>query len=110
MSVAQIPVNSLAETIASTAGVLVVDLFASWCAPCRSYAQQFEQAAGYFSPNEPIRFVKSDIDEDNDKVTRMEQFNIRSIPATLVYKDGQLITRRQGIVAAGELARLVSEI
>ncbi len=110
MSVQHVPITSLPEVISSTPGVVVVDLFASWCAPCRSYAPQFDQAASYFSADEPVRFLKSDIDENDDKMAVMDLFNIRSIPMTLLYKDGELKTRRQGIVAASELASLVAEL
>jgi thioredoxin 2 len=70
---------------------LIVDFWASWCAPCRAMAPVFERVA---SKVEPLaRFAKVDTDKEQELATTL---NIRSIPTLAIFKGGKEIARTSG--------------
>lgn len=69
-------------------GLVVVDFWAEWCGPCRAIAPVIEKLAEDYKGK--VKVLK--LDTDQNPVT-MTQFNIRSIPSILLFKDGQAVDR-----------------
>lgn len=69
----------------------VVDFWAPWCGPCKSFAPVFAEAAKDF--NLQFRFAKLNTD---DEQRLGAQFNIRSIPTLMVFKKGKVIAQQSG--------------
>jgi thioredoxin 2 len=67
---------------------VLVDLWASWCGPCRMVAPVVEQIAGEYAGR--LRVVKLNVDENPDTATR---FNAMSIPTLLVIDGGREVDR-----------------
>ncbi|MCL4345516.1 MAG: thioredoxin [Candidatus Thermoplasmatota archaeon] len=65
--------------------ILVVDFWASWCAPCRFLSPIIEELAKDYAGK--ITFGKVDVDA-NPKVSA--SFNISSIPTVMMFKDGKV--------------------
>ena len=65
---------------------LVVDYTATWCGPCRLIAPLIDQLAEEYADRANV--VKIDIDQNRDNA---KQFGIRSIPAVLIFKSGELV-------------------
>ena len=76
--------NFDAEVLKSKMPV-VVDVWATWCGPCRAYGPVVEEVAKEYDGK--IKFVKLDADE-NDKTT--QKYEIMSIPTTLLVDKGQI--------------------
>jgi thioredoxin 1 len=72
--------------------LMVVDFWAAWCGPCRMVAPIIEQLAKEYSGR--VAFGKLDVDEN--PLTSGE-FQVRSIPTLLVFRDGQPV---DGIIGA----------
>ena len=76
---------------------LIVDYWAAWCGPCRSFAPVFEQAAQQFEPQ--LRLAK--LDTDNNQATAA-MLGIRSIPTLLVFKGGREAARVSGAMSLAQ--------
>lgn len=80
------------EVIKSEIPVLV-DFYASWCGPCKMIAPVVEELSNELQGKAKI--VKVDIDEADDVVN---QYNIRSVPTLMFFKDGKVVDQIVGAV------------
>jgi len=74
--------------------LFVVDCTASWCGPCKLVAPLIDRLADSYADKAVV--VK--LDMDNNRPVAKE-FEIRSIPAVLFFKDGELIDKVIGVSA-----------
>jgi thioredoxin 2 len=70
---------------------LLVDCWAAWCGPCRVIAPVIDQLAAEAGS----RYVIAKLNVDENPRTAA-QFNIRSIPSLLIFKNGKLVDRLVG--------------
>src|SRR6201995_3285688 len=73
---------------------VLVDFWAEWCGPCKMIAPALDQAAQSYAGK--LRIAKLDVDENGATAAK---FNIRGIPALLLFKDGQVVGQRVGAVS-----------
>ncbi|QFY44670.1 thioredoxin TrxC [Candidatus Methylospira mobilis] len=79
---------------------VVVDFWAPWCAPCRTMAPAFEQAAHRLEPG--FRFSRLNT-EQYPKLG--DQYNVRSIPTLIEFVGGHETRRQSGAMDAGSIVR-----
>ncbi|HYU78720.1 MAG TPA: thioredoxin [Vicinamibacterales bacterium] len=83
-------------------GVVLVDFWAEWCAPCRRLSPTVDQLAEDY--NGRLTVAKMNIDENPMTPSR---FMIRGIPTLLLFKNGDLKETIVGLAAKDDLVRLI---
>ena len=83
---------------------VVVDFWASWCAPCRAFAPTFNDVAGRFAGQ--AVFAKVDTEAHQ---ALGQQFRIRSIPTLLTFIAGRESGRVSGALRGPDLEQLVQQ-
>lgn len=94
--------DNLQELLARRAPV-VLDFWADWCQPCRSFAPVFEAAA---SRHTDMVFGKIDIDR---QPALAEDFRIRSVPTLMIIREQILVHRASGALTATELLQILEQ-
>ena len=72
---------------------VLVDFWAEWCGPCKMIGPVVEELAGEYE--EKIVIGKMDVDANSSVPS---QFNIRSIPTLMIFKNGELFDKIVGVV------------
>ncbi len=96
--------SSLLKHIEHSGLPVLVDFWAPWCGPCRSFAPIYNQFAN--SVGNQLRLLKVDT-ESNQQVAN--DFNIRSIPTLALFLNGQEIARTSGALGLSQLQQWVVE-
>lgn len=77
---------------------VLVDFWATWCAPCRAIAPAVEELATQYKGK--VKVAKINIDDNQDTP---QQYGIRSIPTLLVFKGGKVVEQIVGAVPKSKL-------
>lgn len=91
------------EVKRSTLPVLV-DFYATWCGPCKKQIPVMDEVAQQFSGKALV--AKMNIDEGQAKST---QYGISSIPALLIFKNGEVVERMIGLHSKEQLASILNK-
>jgi thioredoxin 1 len=91
------------EVLQSNVPVLI-DFWAVWCAPCRAIAPHVEALAKEYQGK--IKVAKFDIDASP---VIASQFEIRSIPTLLMFKNGQVVGQLVGAVPRARIEDMVKK-
>ena len=86
--------NENLETYKNGELPLVVDLWATWCGPCRMLGPVIEELATEYEG----RVVVGKVDVDNNQEFAAK-YGVRNIPTVLVFKDGEVVGRQVGVAA-----------
>jgi thioredoxin 1 len=95
--------NFQAEVVKSNVPVLV-DFWATWCGPCRAIAPHLDALAQTYAGK--LRVGKCDIDNNPGVPT---QFEIRSVPTLLLFKNGQVTGQLVGAVPRARIEDMITK-
>jgi len=92
----------LDKLIRNSERLIVVDIYADWCGPCKVYSPIFSKVGA----NEYLKaeFVKLNIDQAQSFA---QKFGVRGVPATLFFKGGRLVNQLGGLINESQLSQEV---
>ncbi|MFP6638943.1 MAG: thioredoxin [Myxococcota bacterium] len=84
---------------------VLVDFWAEWCAPCRQIAPIIKDLASNYDGR--IKVVKVNVDDSHQTA---EAYGVRSIPAILAFKDGQVVEQMIGARPKASFVELAEKL
>ena len=81
---------------------VLVDFWATWCAPCRMLTPLVEQVAEEYK--DKAKVVKLNVDDNSETAGR---YSIRGIPTLLLFKDGELKDQLVGVTSKDNITRMI---
>lgn len=100
-NVVELTEGTFEATIAD--GVVLVDFWAPWCGPCKMQGPIVDGVAPKFEGRATL--AKLDVDQARDVAAR---YNIRSIPALLIFKNGAVVETMVGLQRADAIEAAIN--
>ncbi|WP_081319933.1 thioredoxin family protein [Pseudomonas rhizoryzae] len=92
--------ETLEQDVLHSSTPVLLDLWAPWCAPCRSLAPNLEKLAVLATG--ALKVAKLDVEQYPEA---MANFNVRGIPTLLLFKDGKEVSREIGVKTLDQLMK-----
>ena len=90
--------NNFEDEVLKSNLPVIVDFWAEWCGPCKMLTPILEELSDEMK-NE-INVVKVNLDENQDLAMK---YSIRSIPTLLLFKEGNLVDTKVGLLPKSEI-------
>ncbi|MGI4776355.1 MAG: thioredoxin [Janthinobacterium lividum] len=82
---------------------VLIDFWAEWCAPCKMLTPTINELRENLKGK--IKVVKINIDQNPETPSR---FGIRSIPTMILFKDGQAIANKTGVLPKSSIEEWIN--
>lgn len=92
------------EQVVTGNDTVIVDFWAPWCGPCRSFAPVFEAAS---EKHQGVVFAKVNTEDEPELAGH---FEIRSIPTLMVFREKVLLLAQPGALPASALEGLIQKV
>ena len=83
---------------------VLVDFWAEWCGPCKAIAPSLEEISEEMK--DKLKVVKVNVDENP---TVSQSYSIKSIPALMIFKNGEKVSEKMGALPKSALLEWVNE-
>lgn len=87
-----------ADVVEKASMPVLVDMWATWCGPCRTVSPALEQLAAERAGG--LKLVKVDVDKSPGLAQR---FSVRSVPTLMIFRDGKMLARQAGAAPVATL-------
>jgi len=96
--------NNFSGDVLTADKPVLVDFWAEWCGPCKSIAPALEEISEEMKSE--IVIAKLNVDENPSTA---QEFNIRSIPALMIFKDGEVKAEIMGALPKSQLENWIKQ-
>ncbi len=103
MAVVDLTQENLESTVRDN-DIVIVDFWAEWCGPCKSFAPTYEKVS---ESHTDIVFAKVNIEEQQEIA---QTFGIRSIPTLAIFREQTLIMLEAGAMAESTLEQAIEKV
>ena len=97
----QINKDNFKNEVEECQGLVVIDLYADWCGPCRMLAPILAQLEGEYPE---VKFCKINVDDEPELA---ERFGVFSIPTLVVMKNGEVVNKSSGARPKAQILELL---
>jgi len=84
--------------------IIIIDFWAPWCGPCKSFGPIFEKSSEQFPE---IVFAKVNTEEQQ---ALAGQFQIRSIPTTIILKEQIIVFSQPGVLSEEAIVDIMGQV
>lgn len=102
MAIVELTKDNFEEVITGN-DMIIVDFWAPWCAPCRSFAPTYEAASEKFPD---VVFAKVNTEEEQELAGH---FQIRSIPTLMIFREKVILFSQPGALPASALEQVITQ-
>ena len=102
--VVQLTDDSFESEVKQSSVPVLIDFWASWCAPCKAIGPVVDQLADEFEGQ--VKICKLNVDENP---ATPGQFGVRGIPTLILFKDGEVVDQVVGAVPKNQLEGLIKK-
>ena len=103
--VIEVKKSNFQEEVISADKLVLVDLYATWCTPCKALAPVLEELADKYA--DKIKVVKVNVDEEESIAVK---FGIASIPTVIFFKNGQTAASLVGLRTSSEIEKMIEKL
>lgn len=93
------------KEVASSDKLVLVDLYATWCGPCKALAPILEELSEKYA--DEIKVVKVDVDEEESLAIK---FGVVNLPTVLFFKNGKAATSFAGLKSAADIEKIIEKL
>ncbi|MBT8439768.1 MAG: thioredoxin [Gammaproteobacteria bacterium] len=102
MAVVDLTDDNFEQTVTEN-GFVIVDFWAEWCGPCKSFAPTYTKVS---EDHTDIVFAKVNTEEQQQVAAH---FQIRSIPTLMIFRDQIIIFSQAGALPEGSFRELIQK-
>ena len=106
MATIEITAKNFEETIEKS-DIVVVDFWAEWCGPCKSFSPIYESVSDAHKDDKSIVFGKIDTEAEQELAGH---FQIRSIPTLMIFREQVVLFSQPGMLNAEQLEDVIGKV